>query len=264
MIGLIPAAGQARRVEPLPCSKELYPVGFYPMNGEDGLRPKVVSHYLLEKMKLAGIERAFIVLRNGKWDIPAYWGDGELIGMHLGYLLMRVPFGPPYTLDQAYPFLDEALVAFGFPDILFQPDDVFIQLLASQAVTRADVVLGLFTAHDSQQMDMVDIDETGKLRGIFLKPNRSLLHYAWICAIWTPKFTEFMHEYLANVLKEALGNVTERPQQELTVGNVFQAAIEHGLRVYGVQFPNGKYLDIGTPHGLVRAMRTLNEGLPAR
>ncbi len=28
VIGLIPAGGQAKRLSPLPCSKELYPIGF--------------------------------------------------------------------------------------------------------------------------------------------------------------------------------------------------------------------------------------------
>jgi glucose-1-phosphate thymidylyltransferase len=87
-------------------------------------------------MRLAGVTRAYIVLREGKWDIPAYLGDGTMLNMHLAYLMMRLPFGAPYTLDQAYPFVQDALVAFGFPDIIFQPDDAFVQLLARQAAIR--------------------------------------------------------------------------------------------------------------------------------
>src|SRR5262245_55704587 len=122
LVGLIPAAGQATRIAPLPCSKEIFPVGFRTEPQSGTVRPKVVSHYLLEKMRRAGITRAYLVLRSGKWDIPAYYGDGAMLDMHLAYLLMGRPFGPPYTLDQAYPFLQNALVAFGFPDILFTPD----------------------------------------------------------------------------------------------------------------------------------------------
>jgi glucose-1-phosphate thymidylyltransferase len=50
VIGLIPAGGQATRIAPLPCSKELFPLGFSSMNSGQGMRPKVVCHYLLEKM----------------------------------------------------------------------------------------------------------------------------------------------------------------------------------------------------------------------
>jgi glucose-1-phosphate thymidylyltransferase len=74
VVGLIPAAGHATRLAPLPFSKELYPIGFH--EGPHGPRPKVVAHYLLEKLHAAGIRRVFVVLRDGKWDIPAYFsGD---------------------------------------------------------------------------------------------------------------------------------------------------------------------------------------------
>jgi len=52
LVGLIPAAGQAKRVSPLPGSKELFPVGFreVEVGGHVQLRPKVVSQYLLDNM----------------------------------------------------------------------------------------------------------------------------------------------------------------------------------------------------------------------
>jgi glucose-1-phosphate thymidylyltransferase len=145
-IGLIPAAGTADRIAPLPCSKELYPIGFQSIDAGCGVRPKVVSQYLLEKMRLAKIAEVYIVLRKGKWDIPEYFGDGKALNMHLAYLMMNLPFGVPYTLDQAYPFVKNSMVVFGFPDIIFQPDNAFASLLARQAESSADLVLGLFPA----------------------------------------------------------------------------------------------------------------------
>ena len=56
VIGLLPAGGQAKRIAPLPFSKELYPIGFRRLDEDDNLRTKVVSHYLLEKMRLAEIQ----------------------------------------------------------------------------------------------------------------------------------------------------------------------------------------------------------------
>jgi len=258
VIGLIPAGGHAKRITPLPCSKELYPIGFRTVDNGRSQRPKVVCHYLLEKMKCAGVDRAFIVLRNGKWDVPAYFEDGAIVNMELAYLVTKLPFGPPYTLDQAYPFVRDALVVFGFPDILFQPDDVFAQLLARQAATHADIVLGLFPAVDPQQMDMVELDEQGRVRSMIIQPPKTPLHYGWICAAWTPVFTCFMHEYLATIptakLRDgASGHETAR--LELSVGAVIQAAVQERLRVEGVPFQGGTYLDIGTPDDLVKASR---------
>ena len=83
--------------------------------------PKVVSHYLLDKYKAAGIKKVYFILRKGKWDIPQYYGDGSVIDMDIAYLLMNHPYGHPFTLDQAFPFTRNNLVAFGFPDILDIP-----------------------------------------------------------------------------------------------------------------------------------------------
>lgn len=260
IIGLLPAAGQATRVAPLPLSKELYPIGFRLVEGGHSSRPKVVCHYLLEKMRLAGIAKAYIVLRKGKWDIPAYLGDGTMLNMHLAYLMMHLPFGAPYTLDQAYPFVQHALVAFGFPDIIFQSDDAFVRLLARQATANADIVLGLFPTHQPQQMDMVDPDDNGRVHSIVIKPPQTHLRYTWIIAVWTPVFTRFMHEYLAaileaNVQNDAGGNAPG--QQELFVGDIIQAAIHNDLQVEAVLFPNDLCLDIGTPDNLVKAVRNM-------
>jgi glucose-1-phosphate thymidylyltransferase len=68
IVGLIPAAGQGTRIGLLPCSKEVYPIGYDQCR--EG-RPNAVSHYLLEKMQSAGIKKVYIILREGKWDIPA-------------------------------------------------------------------------------------------------------------------------------------------------------------------------------------------------
>src|SRR5919108_4758861 len=101
IMGLIPAAGEGNRLGPLPFSKELTTVGRSPMDG----RPVPVCVPLLQNMRLAGVHSAFLVIREGKWDIPQYLGDGSRFDMRLSYLLRGLPYGPPYTLDQAYPFI---------------------------------------------------------------------------------------------------------------------------------------------------------------
>jgi glucose-1-phosphate thymidylyltransferase len=247
VIGLLPAGGQATRISPLPCSKELYPIGFRHL--EDGsVRPKVVSHYLLEKMRLAGIRKAYFVLRSGKWDIPAYFGDGMLLDINLGYLMMRSPYGVPYTLDQAYPFVKDAVVALGFPDILFQPEDTFKHLLTRLTDSEADVVVGVWPFEHSHKGGMVEFDSENRVRQIVEKPAQSNAHYSWCTAVWTPAFTEFMHQYLAGLTV---------PQSEIPLGQVIQAAIDNGLRVEAAVFEGDPYLDIGTPEDLVQAVCTL-------
>ena len=256
--GLVPAAGQATRIAPLPVSKELYPIGFRVEERGKSLRPKVVCHFLLENMRRAGITKAYIILRSGKWDIPAYFGDGVMLNMHLGYLIMGLPYGVPYTLDQAYPFVQDTLVALGFPDILFQPDDAFVRLLDRQAAGNADVVLGLFPTDQPEKAGVVDFDAGGRVHFIKEKPSQSDLRHMWAVAVWTPVFTHFMHEYLAGIEANKWQSDTgssSRQQEELKISDVVQAGIDRGLRVEAEVFTDGKYLDIGTPEDLVQAVR---------
>jgi glucose-1-phosphate thymidylyltransferase len=249
VIGVIAAGGEAKRIAPLPCSKELYPIGFRLIEDGKGLRPKVACHYLLEKMSLAGINKVYIILRQGKWDIPTYLGDGSMFNINYAYLMMGLPFGTPFTLDQAYPFVQNALLAFGFPDIIFEPNDAFVRLLDRQRVTNADIILGLFPTDQPQKVDMVDIDEEGKVGQILIKPNKTELRYTWCIAIWTPVFTKFLHEYV-NAYKSL-----EDGRPELSLGNVIQASILNGLQVEAVKVSTSPYLDIGTPEDLAKAVR---------
>lgn len=260
VIGLLPAGGQATRISPLPGSKELYPIGFRYL--EDGsARPKVVCHYLLEKMRRAGIRKAYFVLRSGKWDIPAYFGDGLLLDMNLGYLMMRLPFGVPYTLDQAYPFVNHAVIALGFPDILFQPEDAFKRLLTRLFKSKADVVVGVWPLENSEKGGMVDFDTEGRVRQIIEKPAQSTAHYSWCTAVWNPVFTEFMHQYLAVIAADSVQkNIVQ--QTEIPMGNLIQAAIDNGLRVEAEIFDGDPYLDIGTPEDLVQAVHTFAAQIP--
>lgn len=254
VIGLIPAAGISARLAPLPCSKELLPVGFMPSAA--GPKPKPVCLYLLERMRLGGIERAHLVLRPGKWDIPAYLGHGGQLGMSLGYLIMDLPHGSPYTLDQAYPFARGCLVAVGFPDIIFEPADAYARLIARQRASGADVVLGLFPCDAPHTADMVAADTGGRVERIEIKPAQSDLRYSWMIAVWGPRFTEHLHGHLAEVERLRAGpDPTLRPQREVFVGDVIRAAIARGLHVDSVAFPAGEALDVGTPASMVRAVR---------
>ena len=246
VVGLLPAGGQATRLGRLPLSKELFPVGF-----DEGIagqpRPKAVGQYLLENMRRAGITKAFWILRPGKWDIPAYFGDGKALDLRLAYLTVHVAYGVPYTLDQAFPFVQTMTVALGFPDILFQPEDAYSQILSRLNASEADVVLGLFPTGQPWKAGMVEFDAAGRVTQIIEKPSQSDLTYMWAIAVWRPSFTQFLHEYVC-------GHVVGT---ELPIGDVIQAAIQAGLQVEAEPFATGSCRDVGTPADLRQAIRDL-------
>ncbi|MGD1857327.1 MAG: NDP-sugar synthase [Leptolyngbyaceae cyanobacterium] len=259
IIGLLPAAGQGSRISPLPMSKELFPIGFQDLPGK-GLRPKVACQYLLDAMGRAGVQETFMILRPGKWDIPTYLGDGSQLNMRLAYLTVHVPFGVPFSLNQAYPFVKDAIVAMGFPDILFSPGDAYTRLVERLQSSQADVVLGLFPTDQPEKVGVVDFDDQGVVTGIYEKSQLTHLKYMWAIAVWRPSFTEFLHQFVearqtaliedrSPVLIKEMPDYTETP-----IGDVVVGAIANNLRVEAIPFETGQYLDIGTPENLVNAV----------
>jgi glucose-1-phosphate thymidylyltransferase len=203
-------------------------------------------------MKRAGVNKAYIVIREGKWDIPAYFRSGAIVDMSISYLVLTVPFGAPFTLDEAYPFVRTSIVAFGFPDMLCRPDDLFVQLRSKLTSSSSDVLLGLFPAKEPEKVDMVDLERKGRVGGIVVKPATTSLRYTWGVALWRPEFTEFLHDYLGGRKANAAA------RSELSVGDVVQAAIDAGLRVEGIPVSKSPYLDIGTPEGLAHAIQNVS------
>jgi glucose-1-phosphate thymidylyltransferase len=254
IIGLTPAAGVAGRISPLPCSKEILPVGFDQQKGQPTL--KVAGHYLLENMRSAGVRKACIVIRRGKWDIPDYFGDGRIVDMKLAYMLTPLNDGVPFTVNSAYEFIKDSIVVFGFPDIVFKPQTAFIDLVEHLTRQRVDLVLGLFNARQPSKMDMVELDGSGRIIRVDIKPPRSTLAYTWVIAVWTPVFTRFMNRFVANCSDNATSNSTSDfsvNTNEVFVGDVINAAIQEKVKMDKVIFKDGDYLDIGTPEDLARA-----------
>lgn len=248
IVGIIPAAGLGSRLGQIPFSKELFPIGFK----ADGTS-KVVSEYLLELVREAGAEQVFFTLRNGKWDIPGYFGDGSNYNMAFAYLLMNRPYGTPFSVDQAYSFVKDKTVVFGFPDIIVEPANLFTQLLERQQETSATIVLGLFEVAHPHKWDMVETDEADNVKTIVPKPESSTLTQAWCVAVWSPEFTEFLHQYLQQVEQQFIvGEI-----KELSMGAVIQAAIDNGMIVQSVCFSGGSCLDVGTPEDLKKAIKRL-------
>jgi glucose-1-phosphate thymidylyltransferase len=225
-------------------------------------KPKVVSHYLLEKYKEGGADRSFFILKPGKWDIPAYYLNGQMLEMPLAYLTMDLPYGVPYTIDQAYPFVKEDVIMLGFPDIIFQDKTVFKQKITALQNWQVDVVLGLFPVADAAQAakcDVVDWDENkNEIEEIVIKSLDTPFRKCWLTAAWSPAFTAFMHTFLQQDLTARKANPA---LPELFMGHVLQAALKAGLKVKGIYFEKETYIDIGTPNDFMKAQRGyLTEG----
>jgi glucose-1-phosphate thymidylyltransferase len=256
VIGLIPAAGHAVRMGYLPCSKELLPLGIDTAEDQSEPRYRVIISYLLEALRSADTTKAFIILRKGKWDIPGYLGDGSDFNMHIGYLMQGLPYAVPYTLDQAFPFMQQSIAALGFPDILYKDNDIFSKMLSRLKEGDLDIVLGLFPADKPQNADGVEYDDDMTIRRVVPKPHDKKHQFVWAAAVWKPIFTRFMHDYLAHLDPPTHG------QNELQIGHVIQQAIIEGQRVAGVHVSKYPPIDVGTPENFKTVVSEFNKRQP--
>jgi glucose-1-phosphate thymidylyltransferase len=251
----MPAAGGATRLGSLPCSKEVLPIGTQANDAEPtGAGPggnvgqRLACHDLLETFRDGGVERVFVLLRQSKWDIPASLGDGSAFGLNLAYVVIEPTPGIPFTLDRAYPWASESDVALGFPDILLRPRDLLLRLRSHHDHVACDCSLLLLPCERPTASDLVEIDERGRVLAIDIKPREARAGWMWVLALWTPRFTEFLHEWV------------QRPDSMAPHGrepfpsDVLLAAIDHGLTVTGMAVPEARPLDIGTPETLSRAL----------
>jgi len=250
VVGLIPAAGKASRLGFMPSSKELFPVGFENKNGVQ--LPKTVSSYLLDQMADAGVSSFHFVLRKGKWDIPNYYGGGKQFSKNICYHVADYSYGVPFSINQAYPFIKDKTIAFGFPDILIKPRKVYNQLIEKlKADSNIDIVLGMFPTPDPLSQDKVDVAGS-KIKNRYIKTEKAKhLNFTWIIAVWQPSFSRFLNDYLNNLIQ--IHTKFELLKNECQLSDILILAMENERSIEYIFFENGKCMDIGAPERLIRA-----------
>ncbi len=257
--GLIPAAGRATRLRRDPQghlrkgpSKEIVSLPL-PGGAPAGTAPRLACQDLLDNFRLAGVARAVVVLRQGKWDIPKRLGDGAEFGVDLAYRVIgpsEAARGVPFTLAAAIPFLGDRNVALGFPDLLVQPRDLLARLVRHREQSQSEIALALVPCSRPQSSDLVDLSPRGTVRRIEIKPESTTLKWTWAFALWTPRFTRFLHKWTAgfNARSKRLG-------REPHAGDLFIGALGEGFEIDALPEPSGRVLDIGTPEALAAAPR---------
>ncbi len=234
VIGLIPAAGSARRLgSGVTSSKEILIVGGRP-----------VYVHLLDAFASGGIDQTVIVVRHTKSDLlTSIESQPDRV---IEPVVIDSSDSELYSVRRGVEETREATIALGYPDILFQPRTAYRDLLAQQRRDGADVVLGLFPFDSPEKVDMVALDGRGKPRDILIKQDTSELRYAWALAVWTRRFSDYL---IDSWVPEPTGSESPEP----SVGHVIRQALEDGVGVDCVMFDDGWLLDIGTPEDLARA-----------
>jgi glucose-1-phosphate thymidylyltransferase len=216
IVGVIPAAGYATRLQPLESSKEVCDV-----NG------KPVMDYLVEQMKIGGCSEIRVVTRPEKRDVVEH-------SRELGATVVE---GYPETVTGSFLLGLEGVgevdtVLFGFPDILWEPADGF-KLLLGELGPDCELVLGLFRGRELERSDVVVYDAPSRtVTDVEVKPDRPKSDLVWGCVA---------------AYRRAFSGVERHPELGYFLGQLARAGGVRG--VYLSDF----LLDVGTPESLALA-----------
>ncbi|MCO5171382.1 MAG: nucleotidyltransferase family protein [Planctomycetes bacterium] len=238
MWGLIPAAGQGTRIQPLAFSKELLPLGSRHEGGRE--RPRAVSEHLVERMLAAGATRLCFVISPGKADILEYyggrWGDADVV-----YAVQPRPEGLCDALFRALPVVrddDEVLV--GLPDTIWLPHDGLCRLPAG-----ADLSLLLFPVERPERFDAVLTDDDGRVLEVRVKREDAGTSWVWGALRLRGAVLRALHALW----------LERRPRDEY-LGTLVNAWLARGGVARGVR-AGTTYVDVGTLDGYREAQRLL-------
>jgi dTDP-glucose pyrophosphorylase len=237
MWGIVPAAGQGARIQPLAFSKELLPVG----SREDlsGEHPKAVSEYLIERLAIAGAGKICFVISPGKLDILQYYG-ARVGQADCAYVIQPHAAGLCDALFRARPLVHPAeMVAVGLPDTIWFPQDALRELPHDR------LALLLFPVARPELFDAVVTGAGGAVKEILVKSREARTRWIW-GAITMP----------GRVFHELFELWRARGESDEYVGTLVNAWLMQGGEAVGVH-AGKSYVDVGTLHGYREALGLL-------
>jgi glucose-1-phosphate thymidylyltransferase len=241
MWGIIPAAGQGTRIQPLAFSKELLPVG----DRDDGQRPKAVSEYLVERLTAGGADKLCFVISPGKSDILQYYG-GRIGRTDVAYVVQPNAAGLCDAIFRARVLVSpEESVAVGLPDTIWFPSDALARL--------PDDCLAflLFPVDHPEFFDAVQTDAHGRVLQIQVKSVDATSNWVWGAFRMPGRVFHQLYDFWH-----------ARGERESYVGTLVNAWLAEGGQAVGVR-AGERYVDVGTLHGYREAIRLLTHNGPA-
>jgi dTDP-glucose pyrophosphorylase len=243
MWGIIPAAGEGKRIQPLAFSKELLPIGFDQL--ETQRKPRAVSDFIVERMTTGGASKICFVISSGKSDILRYHGSGRGEALFV-YLVQPQPLGLCDAIFRPIKLIPDAeQILIGLPDTVWFPIDGF-RRLPDNALSFL-----LFPVTAPENFDAVVINEKGKVELIQVKQPDAVTNWVWgAIKMNTEIYRELYHLWI------------EREMKDEFLGTLVNAWLACSGRAYGIK-EGSNYVDVGTIDGFHLAFSQLMRGYAA-
>ena len=238
MWGIIPAAGNGMRIQPLAFSKELLPVGS--RIDQFGIeRPRAVSEYLIERMTRAGATKICFVISPWKYDILQYYG-GAIGSTPVAYVIQSQAAGLCDAIFRAVPLVHpEERVVVGLPDTVWFPLDGLCELPNDR------LAFLLFEVARPELFDAVVMDDDGRVLEIQVKSVDARSPWIWGAVTMPGRVLHAMHALWLR-----------RGQRDEYIGTLVNAWLETGGEACGV-CAGERYVDVGTLGGYREALQLL-------
>jgi dTDP-glucose pyrophosphorylase len=238
VLGIVPAAGAASRLQPLAFSKEMLPVGS--AVDEHGVeRPKAVSEFLVERMVDAGADRICFVISPEKTDIIPYYARHRMAG-RLCYVVQEQPRGLCDALFRGLHVMRED------EDVLIGlPDTVWFPIHGYSTLPSSELAFLLFPVDEPNRFDAVLTDARGSVMEIQVKAETPGTQWVW-GAFRMP----------ARIFRELHALWSEPGRGDEYVGTLVNAYLARGGHAVGVR-AGERYYDVGTVEGYRAAIAVL-------
>jgi mannose-1-phosphate guanylyltransferase / phosphomannomutase len=219
MKAVVMAGGEGTRLRPLTSNQ---PKPMVPVVG------KPCMEHILELLREHGMTEVIVTVAFLPQAIRSYFGQGETLGMEVGYSVEESPLGTAGSVKLAAKQLDETFLVIS-GDALCDVD--LSELVAFHREKGAAVTIGLKSVDNPLEFGIVVTDEEGRIERFLEKPS------------WSQVFSDTINTGIYVLEPEVLNHVpTDRPYDFSK--ELFPYLLEMGRPLYGYVM-DGYWQDIG-------------------
>jgi len=227
------AAGEGTRLKPITSTrpKHLIKIG-----------GKTLLEYCLNALKKTGIKEVLIVTHYMSEAIRKYFGNGEKIGLKIGYIEQEAVLGTGNAISIAEPYIEEDFVV-SYGDLIFSAD-VLEKVVSFHKEEKPAATISVVPVKNPENYGIVEL-ENGHVKRIIEKPSRNETP--------TNLANAGLYVFSAKIFEKIKQTkVSVRGEWEITDAISLMSREE---TVLGIKIPRNEWLDIGRPWDLLEANR---------
>ncbi|MFL5966220.1 MAG: sugar phosphate nucleotidyltransferase, partial [Gaiellaceae bacterium] len=219
MKAVVMAGGEGTRLRPLTSNQ---PKPMVPIVG------KPCMEHILELLREHGLDDVIVTVAFLPQAIRGYFGNGESLGMQVGYSVEESPLGTAGSVRNAARQLDDTFLVIS-GDALCDVD--LSALIAFHKERQAAVTIGLKAVENPLEFGIVVTDEEGRIERFLEKPS------------WGQVFSDTINTGIYVLEPEVLRHIpTDRPYDFSK--ELFPYLLEMGRPMYGLPM-DGYWQDVG-------------------